>query len=116
MTHRHFFSLPFFVMLLAAGGCAQLEWQKPGAAAADVARDHDQCAAQARREAWLRMPLAQIPVPQVIMDHQGRSIPAYSNSSRPDSERFFLEQDLIRNCMAAAGYTLQPAPKQPEQK
>lgn len=70
--------------------------------------------AQAQLEARQRMPMQSIPVPQVIIDQQGRSIPVNTNTTPPDSERFFLEQSLLRQCMTDRGYTLQP--RQPQTK
>ncbi len=96
-------------LLLMICGCTSLEWHKTGEH--DVDHDQAQCLAQARSEARQRMPLQQIPVPQVIVDQQGRTI--VMQNKPPDSERFFLEQDLLRQCMTKLGYTLQPKP-QPE--
>lgn len=77
-------------------------------------RDQTQCLAQAQLEARQRMPMQSIPVPQIIIDQQGRSIAVNANTTPPDSERFFLEQSLLRQCMTDRGYTLQP--RQPQTK
>ena len=107
MSSRQAFHHLYVIMLFAAGGCAQFEWQKPGTAAADVERDQAQCTVQGRFEARQRMPLQPSLAPQVIMDQQGRTI--VTQNTQPDSERFFLENSLLRQCMTKLGYTLQPS-------
>lgn len=93
-------------LVLLVCGCAPLEWQKSGAAAADIGRDQARCTAQARLEARQRMPMQANPAPQVIVDRQGRTI--VTQNTQPDSERFFLENSLLRQCMTQLGYSLQP--------
>lgn len=105
--HAHLPALAALLFLI--GGCTPLEWQKTGEH--DVDRDQSQCLAQSRNEARQRMPLQPVPVPQVIVDQQGRTIVV--QNQQPDSERFFLEQTLLRDCMTKRGYTLQAKP-QPE--
>jgi len=111
MLSRHATRLLCAALLLLACGCAQLEWHKTGATGENnVDHDQVQCTAQARLEAWRRMPLRPTPVPQLIVDQQGRSIVVHNTP--PDSERFFLEQSLLRQCMTELGYNLQPKPAQ----
>lgn len=98
-------------LLLLVCGCTPLEWHKVGAMEHDVDRDQAQCVAQARLETRQRMPLQPTPVPQVIIDQHGRAVVV--QNQQPDSERFFLEQSLLRDCMTKRGYTLQAKP-QPE--
>lgn len=93
-------------------GCAPLEWRHTGGGEHDADRDQSQCLAQAQLEARRRMPLQSGPTPQVTVDQHGRTIVVQNR--QPDSERFFLEQSLLRDCMGKRGYTLQPKP-QPEQ-
>ncbi len=101
--------------LLLTAGCASLEWHKTGATGEyNAEQDQAQCTAQARLEAWQRMPMQSAPVPQIIIDQQGRGIPVNPGATQPDSERFFLEQSLLRQCMTDRGYTLQP--RQPRTK
>jgi hypothetical protein len=96
----------FAALSLLAGGCAPLEWHHDGHGKHKVDRDQALCTAQAQLEARQRMPLQAPPAPQVIVDQQGRSIVVQNR--QPDSERFFLEQSLLRQCMTERGYTLQP--------
>lgn len=99
---------------LLIGGCAPLEWHKPGTSAEEQQRDVDRCSAQARREALTRLP-PMAGLPQIVVDRDGRAI--NTRSTPPDSERFFLEQDLLRQCLRQLGYTLRepaPAPATPE--
>lgn len=97
------------LLLVMICGCTSLEWRHTGSGKHDVDRDQEQCLAQARFETRQRMPLQATPVPQVIVDQQGRSIVVQNTA--PDSERFFLEQNLLRRCMSERGYTLQSKPK-----
>ncbi len=100
--------LSMTLTLLAAGGCAALEWHKTGTLdAQQLEQDQSQCLAKARLEARRRMPLKPPIVPQVVVDQQGRTVIVHNEL--PDSERFFLEQSLLRECMTERGYTLQPA-------
>ena len=92
--------------LLAA--CAPLEWQKTGTAdPGDLEKDQALCLNKARLEARQRMQLKPPSVPQVVVGQQGRTV--ITHNELPDSERFFLEQNLLRQCMTEKGYTLQPA-------
>lgn len=106
-TPAHHLALAALLLLY---GCTSLQWHKAGEH--DVDRDQGQCLAQARFETRQRMPLQATPVPQVIVDQQGRSIVV--QNMPPDSERFFLEQNLLRQCMNERGYTLQAKPPKPE--
>ncbi len=99
-------------LLLLVCGCTPLEWHKTGGGEHDMDRDQAQCLAQARLEARQRMPLQPTSVPQVIVDQHGRTIVVHN--TLPDSERFFLEQSLLRECMTERGYALQPKSPQPE--
>lgn len=98
-------------LLLLVCGCTSLEWHKTGGGEHDVDRDQAQCMAQAQLEARQRMPLQATLVPQVIVDQQGRSVVVQNR--QPDSERFFLEQSLLRQCMTERGYSLEPKPPKP---
>lgn len=96
-------------LLLLVCGCTSLEWHYIGSAEHNLDLDQAQCTAQARLEARRRMPLQSIPAPQVIVDQQGRAI--IVQNTQTDSEQFFLEQSLLRQCMTGLGYTLQPKPQ-----
>jgi hypothetical protein len=109
LLHAHRPAIATLLLLIC--GCTPLEWQHSGNGEHNVDRDQTQCLAQARLEARQRMPLQPVPVPQVIVDQQGRTIVVQNKA--PDSERFFLEQDLLRQCMTKLDYTLQAKP-QPE--
>jgi hypothetical protein len=100
------------LLLVMICGCTSLEWRHTESGEHDVDRDQAQCLAQARFETRQRLPLQAAPVPQVIVDQQGRSI--VTQNTPPDSERFFLEQNLLRQCMSERGYTLQAKPEKPE--
>ncbi len=108
MLIQHARHIAFAILLLPGSGCTTLEWHKTGGGEHDMDRDQAQCMAQAQFEARQRMPLQAALVPQVIIDQQGRSVVVQNR--QPDSERFFLEQSLLRQCMTERGYTLQPKP------
>ena len=93
------------LLTLALAGCAPLQWQKAGVTEDEMTRDRNRCAASARSEAFQQRAPFRNPAPQVVVDPQGRIIAVKPASS--DSERFALEQDLLRNCMHDMGYELQ---------
>lgn len=101
------------LLMLALSGCAPLDWQKPGVTEDELTGDQNRCAAEARSEAFRQRAPLRNPVPQVVVDPQGRIIAVKPAS--PDTERFALEQDLIRKCMHDLGYELKqkPAPINP---
>lgn len=101
--------LALSALLLMASACAPLEWLYTGSGEYDVDRDRAQCLAQSRLEARQRMPFQATTVPQVTVDQQGRTVVVQNPHS--DSERFFLEQSLLRQCMTERGYTLQSKPQ-----
>ena len=91
-------------IVLLAAGCAEMQWSKPGANAAAVARDQDECRSAALGRAG----------PPVA----GRtSLEARTDGSRPpvmapaqgSNERFVAEHEEVRRCMIERGYTLKPA-------
>lgn len=90
--------------LLLLGGCAPLEWHKPGISPEQRDRDVAACTEKARGEA-LRHAVAREPVPRIIVDQQGRAVAVHE--PHHDAERFLLEQDLLRACMRERGYVLQ---------
>lgn len=98
------------LMVLALAGCAPLEWHQAGMAQEDIHRDQTRCTAEARNQAMLQRAPLRAPA-QVVADPQGRIIAV--NPASPDTERFALEQDLIRHCMHNLGYVLQPQTSPP---
>lgn len=109
MLNRSFHPLRLCaLLLLLATGCASYTWHKDGATAAETQDLLAQCTAKARAEI-LRDPALAARPPVVTVDREGRVIAV--QSPRNDSERFLLEQDLVRRCMSAGGYTLRPSPK-----
>jgi hypothetical protein len=105
MQSGHVHRLGLTALLLVCG-CTPLEWHKTSGGEHDMDRDQSECTAQARLEARQRIPLRP-PVPRVVVDQHGRSVVVH-NTQLPDSERFFLEQSLLRQCMTERGYTLKP--------
>ena len=101
----------FAALLIAAlAACAPLEWHKSGASPEELSRDQARCSAQSRSEAALQRAPIRAPA-QVVTDPQGRVVAVRPASN--DSERFALEQDLMRRCMQDQGYTLQTKPPSP---
>jgi hypothetical protein len=97
------------VLALLAAGCAELRWQKPGAAQATLEQDLERC----RQEAHVRAERETVPslalTPVLGTDQQGR--PIVIQSHQRDAERLLAQQDLTRSCMRAKGYELVPAEK-----
>lgn len=92
------------LLALLAQGCAEMQWSKPGADTAQLARDQDECRAAALGRAG----------PPVA----GRgSIDARTDGGRPpvmapaqgSNERFVAEHEEMRRCMLQRGYQLKPA-------
>jgi len=110
---RYLGSAAFIGLLPLIPGCTPLEWHKTGGGEHDVDRDQAQCRAQAQLEARQLLPFSPAPVPRIVVDQQGRSVVVH-NPQQPDSERFFLEQSLMRQCMTERGYTLEVKPPKPE--
>ena len=96
------------LLTLALAGCAPLQWQKAGMTEDEITRDQNRCAASARSEAFQQRAPFRNPTPQVVVDPQGRIIAV--KPAAQDTERFALEQDLIRHCMQELGYELQQKP------
>lgn len=94
------------ILALALTGCAPLQWQKTGVTEDEMSRDQNRCAASARAEAFRQRAPFRNPAQQVVVDPQGRIIAVKPAAS--DTERFALEQDLIRQCMHDLGYELKP--------
>jgi hypothetical protein len=102
--------LALALAVLAAAGCGDLRWHKPGASASMLEQDLGECQAQARlRSSHFARPFAP-DWPRVIgMDARGR--PVTAPYDRLDTDRFLYEHDLTRNCMNEKGYGLVPAEK-----
>ena len=98
------------LMTMALAACAPLEWHKAGTSPEDLSRDQARCTAQARSEAALQRAPIRAPT-QIITDPQGRVVAVKPASA--DSERFALEQDLMRRCMQDLGYSLQTQTQSP---
>lgn len=92
-------------LLSALAACAPLEWHKDGAAADEILRDRNRCTDDARSEAFRQRAPLRNPVPQVVVDPQGRIIA--TRPASPDNERFALEQEILRKCMHDLGYELE---------
>lgn len=95
---------------MALAACAPLEWHKAGTSPEDLSRDQTRCSNQARNQAALQRAPIRAPA-QIITDPQGRVVAVKPASV--DSERFTLEQDLMRRCMQNQGYILQTKPQSP---
>ena len=85
-------------------GCAEMRWTKAGADAAAVARDQDECRAQALRRG--PPPVAGVGSPDARTDG---SRPAGMTTAQGSNERFIAENEEMRRCMLQRGYQLTPA-------
>src|SRR5687767_10290155 len=99
-----FYAALFGAGALLAQGCAQMQWTKPGADAATIARDQDQCRAQALRRG--APPVAGVGSPDARTDG-GR--PGVMAPAQGSNERFVAEHEEMRRCMLQRGYELKPA-------
>ena len=89
------------VVLLAAG-CAEMQWSRPGADAALVARDQDECRAQALQRAIPSVAARGTPDART-------SMPGTPPQGQGSSDRFVAEHEEMRRCMLQRGYELKPA-------
>lgn len=95
------------VVLGLVAGCADLHWHKPGADAATLDADLQECTQRARLDAR-RQELPGLDSPLAIRaDPQGRPV-VVPNTTR-DAERFLRERDFTAACMRGRGYALVPA-------
>ena len=83
-------------------GCADVQWQKPGADQAATDRDEQECTALARRNAQRSGPLALPPV------GDPRFGPPMGTSQ---SDRLMQANEDLSNCMKEKGYRLVPEGK-----
>ena len=106
---RRFIAAPATLVLasLTLSGCAPLHWQKSGTTEEEINRDQTICTAEARSAAMRQRAPLRGP-PQVVVDPQGRIVSVKPPAG--DTERFALEQDLIRKCMHDRGYELKQNP------
>ena len=89
---------------LLAHGCAQMQWSKPGADAATLARDQNEC----RGEALRRGPPPVTGVGSADARTDG-SRPGVMSPGQGSNERFVAENEEMRRCMLKRGYELKPA-------
>lgn len=88
-----------------SSGCAETHWTKPGADAALVSRDFEECREDALRRA--------IPAGVAASASQSMSPGAGPMAGSPaggtSGTRFVQEQEDVRECMLRRGYRLQPS-------
>jgi len=93
---------------LLAAGCANLQWQKPGADPAVLKHDLSECQDSARLRARNEAPLFGQPAPFPIgVDTRGRVVSG--RAGYYETERALMENDFTRHCMGERGYKLAPA-------
>ena len=93
-------------LALSLAGCADMNWTKPGADNAAVSRDLDDCRGRSLRGA----PPAAAVVTQDPQRVERGAAPTGTRPAGSANERFIAEHDAVRECMAAKGYRLTPAP------
>ena len=97
-------------VLLLVGGCASVEWTKPGATADEFAADRRQCQQDAWQEAnWLYLDrTAAYGGRWVYPDPLGRPLVGYPYTPFGDAfgERSMHEARLTDFCMRSKGYEL----------
>lgn len=99
-----------FAVLLLVGGCASVEWTKPGVTAEQFAADRRQCQQDAWQEAnWLVLDRTYSYGGRwVYPDPLGRPLIGYPYApfGDPFGERYLQETRLADFCMRAKGYEL----------
>jgi hypothetical protein len=88
-------------LTLIATGCANRQWTRPGADAAAISRDLDDCRASSLGRAG--SPVAPTGSSEAVTD---RGRPAVMQPSAGSNERFLAEHEETRRCMAKRGYEL----------
>jgi len=101
-------SVATLLLVAFLAGCAEAHWHKAGADAAVREQDLAQCRQTAQLEARYQTVPTLAPPTMIGADPQGRPI---VKQGMPDTDRFLLEQDLVRACMRGRGYELVPADK-----
>ena len=104
-------SKPYITLLAAAAvlitsACAEMRWAKPGADAATVARDTDECRATALGRSAPRGAAIATQDPQMI---DRGATPMAARSAGTSNDRFIAEHEEVRVCMQRRGYQLRPA-------
>ncbi|HYH43485.1 MAG TPA: hypothetical protein VD867_16040 [Burkholderiales bacterium] len=84
---------------MLASGCATRNWTKPGADAAAVSRDLDNCRAASLGSA----PIAPSGSSQAVTE---RGRPGASQPTAGSNERFVEEHEATSRCMSKRGYEL----------
>ena len=102
---RHFAT----ALVLAAAGCAPMEWQKQDVTADQLRKDEAECRQAAWREAnyrsWMYQRVSPVVGPGFVIWPSG----AYAD---PFAHQLLEENRLAQFCMESKGYKLEPAPKQ----
>lgn len=99
MMKRFIYAAAAVAVALIVQGCSGMQWAKPGADAAAIARDQDDCRARALGRA---------------MQQDGAGRPESRESGRPigmaanqgSNERFIAEHEETSRCMLQRGYEL----------
>jgi len=95
------------IVLLAAGGCADMQWRKPGVDDAQTARALDDCRRAAREQSFHELNARVLAQPYGTgVDRRGRATLAPPLAAEGD--RAIFEQDLLSTCMRREGYELAP--------
>lgn len=90
-------------IVLIVQGCTSMQWAKPGADAAAVARDQNDCRSAALRRANPTVAGSGSPDARTDGGRPAVMAPAYGSN-----ERFVAEHEEIRRCMLQRGYELRP--------
>jgi hypothetical protein len=90
------------LLIVAACSAPPMRWERPGTA--DVTRDEAECGAAAHQEAVRRLPYGDGPPIWGVY----RKISLLQWQQEIDNERYYLERDLVSECMHHKGYGLVP--------
>jgi hypothetical protein len=90
-------------LAVIASGCAEMQWTKPGADAAALARDQNECRAIALQRA------APVAARGALDARTDAGRPPVMAPAQGSNERFVAEHEEMRRCMIQRGYALKPA-------
>lgn len=98
------------MLVLLAAGCGSVQWRKPGATDADVARDLASCRNAARQQSFEEMH-ARAATRPFGRDYDALGHDTLAPRMSDEGDRAMIEQNLVRNCMARLGYESYTAPR-----
>jgi hypothetical protein len=97
-------------LALLTAGCGTVQWYKPGASDAEVARDLERCRSEAGRQSFEEMH-ARAAARPYSRDYDALGHDTLAPRMSDEGDRVMVEQSLLRNCMARLGYQSRTVPR-----